>query len=251
MLTFYTNWFSPFARKVALALEYKEIAYEAVDGLARANHQKLRAHNPRGEVPSIVDGEIVVSNSADILVYLDDQYPDRPIFPKDLSNRVKAREIERYVDARIDSIIVDCSLWVWSERPDERPAGMLEAGQKELDVFLNELEQHLADREWYFDAPGVLEFALFPHLTGLSALGFAFDKTKFANVHGWLRRMRHIQFFSDDIRRTVDFMSNVSTDSHERQKIFWRGDRIEWVLANGYHDWFFKEIAEDRVLWPG
>ena len=147
MLTFYTNWFSPFARKVALALEYKEIAYEAVDGLARDNHEKLRARNPRGEVPSIVDGEIVVSNSADILVYLDDQYPDRTIFPGNLADRVRAREIERYVDSRLDSIIVDCSLWVWSERPDERPAGMLEAGQKELDVFLNELEQHLAGRD--------------------------------------------------------------------------------------------------------
>ena len=63
--------------------------------------------------------------------------------------------------------------------------------------------------------------------------------------------MRRIPFFSNDIRRTVDFMSNVSMETHERQKIFWRGDRIEWVLANGYHDWFFREIAEDRVLWPG
>ena len=37
----------------------------------------------------------------------------------------------------------------------------------------------------------------------------------------------------------------------ERRRIFWRGDRIEWLLARGFHPWFFKEIAEDRVLWPG
>jgi hypothetical protein len=23
------------------------------------------------------------------------------------------------------------------------------------------------------------------------------------------------------------------------------------MLARGFHDWFFKEIAEGRVLWPG
>lgn len=31
----------------------------------------------------------------------------------------------------------------------------------------------------------------------------------------------------------------------------WRGDRIEWLLARGYHDWFFNEIKQGRVLWPG
>ena len=36
-----------------------------------------------------------------------------------------------------------------------------------------------------------------------------------------------------------------------RKRIFWRGDRIEWMLSRGFHDWFFKEIAEGRVLWPG
>ena len=42
----------------------------------------------------------------------------------------------------------------------------------------------------------------------------------------------------------------VNKNEHERKKIFWRGDRIEWVLAHGFHEWMAKEIAEDRVLWP-
>ncbi|MGA7880312.1 MAG: hypothetical protein WCD63_05515, partial [Terrimicrobiaceae bacterium] len=28
-------------------------------------------------------------------------------------------------------------------------------------------------------------------------------------------------------------------------------DRIEWILARGFHEWFLKEINEGRVLWPG
>ncbi|HQP20916.1 MAG TPA: glutathione S-transferase N-terminal domain-containing protein, partial [Phenylobacterium sp.] len=59
----YTNGFSPFARKVALALDYKGLDYEAVDGLAHANLEALRRVNPRGEVPTLVDGEVVVANS--------------------------------------------------------------------------------------------------------------------------------------------------------------------------------------------
>jgi hypothetical protein len=37
----------------------------------------------------------------------------------------------------------------------------------------------------------------------------------------------------------------------EKRRIFWRGDRIEWMLARGFHAWFFNEIKEDRVAWPG
>lgn len=43
----------------------------------------------------------------------------------------------------------------------------------------------------------------------------------------------------------------IQGDSHERRKIFWRGDRIEWMLARGFHDWFAGEIAAERVIWPG
>jgi hypothetical protein len=37
----------------------------------------------------------------------------------------------------------------------------------------------------------------------------------------------------------------------ERTKIFWRGDRLEWILARGYHGWLLGEIERGRVLWPG
>jgi len=38
---------------------------------------------------------------------------------------------------------------------------------------------------------------------------------------------------------------------HYARRIGWRGDRIEWMLAHGFHEWFLNEIKEDRVLWPG
>jgi hypothetical protein len=39
MLTFFGNAFSPFSRKVQLALEYKGVDYEMVDGLSRGYHE--------------------------------------------------------------------------------------------------------------------------------------------------------------------------------------------------------------------
>jgi glutathione S-transferase len=81
MLTLYANGFSPFSRKVAMALEYKGRAYETVDALSHANRERLLAVNPRAEVPVLVlvDGDITVVNSSDIVDYLDRRYPERPI----------------------------------------------------------------------------------------------------------------------------------------------------------------------------
>ena len=63
--------------------------------------------------------------------------------------------------------------------------------------------------------------------------------------------MRRDPIFLDDARRTAGFMKSIGTTSEfERTRIFWRGDRIEWLLARGFHDWFFGEIKAGRTLWP-
>src|SRR4029077_4276066 len=71
MIKLYDSAFSPFARKVRIVLEYKGLNYEPVDGLLKSNHAALNAVNGRIEVPALVDDDIVVVNSADIVAYLD------------------------------------------------------------------------------------------------------------------------------------------------------------------------------------
>jgi hypothetical protein len=46
-------------------------------------------------------------------------------------------------------------------------------------------------------------------------------------------------------------MAQMQGNNIEKKRIFWRGDRIEWILARGFHAWFCKEIDEGRVMWPG
>jgi hypothetical protein len=63
----YTSWFSTFARKAALGLELKGLAYEAVDALTREFRPEPQRVNPRVEVPVLLDDGLVVVNSSDIL----------------------------------------------------------------------------------------------------------------------------------------------------------------------------------------
>ena len=177
----YTNWFSPFARKVALALDYKGIAYEAIDGLRHDNHESLKATNSRGEVPALVDGDITIVNSSDILAYIDHAYPEKPIYPSSPAKRVKARAIERLFDTRVDAILVDCSLWLWTERPDVPMIGLKEKAQHDLECIFFEVEALLNHQEPYMFGKELsfADFALWPHMAALKPLGFKLDENKY------------------------------------------------------------------------
>jgi glutathione S-transferase len=254
MLTLFSNGFSPFARKVAMALEYKGLKYETVDGLARSNHERLVAVNPRAEVPVLVDGDITVVNSSDIVAHLDLAYPDRPVFPLDLKARVEARALERLADSRVDAILLDCSIWTWAEREDQPPAGLMEAGQRDLDRIFERIEVTLErfGEPLPFGHLTVAEFAFWPHLAALRAIGFTLDPERFPRLTAWLAAMRRERVCHDDARRTAEFMKALASPEGdlERRKLFWRGDRIEWLLARGYHRWFLGEIEAGRTLWP-
>ncbi len=251
MLTLYGNAFSPFARKVEIILEHKGIEYELVDGLTPENKARLSKVNRRIEVPAIEHDGLIVVNSADIAAYLERVFPAKPIYPADTATWVKARAWERCADTTLDPILVDISYWLWAIRPDQLPEGLLDRARADLDVIYASLDAELQDRDWVCGGLSIADIALFPHLSGTKTLQVPFDEARYPNLVAWYRRCRRTPIFAHDLERTRAFMSNpASFEGVERNKIFWRGDRIEWILASGYHDWFMKEIREDRVLWP-
>ncbi len=250
MLTFYENAFSPFARKVRMVLEHKGIEYEAIDGLSLGNRDQLLGVNGRVEVPTIVHDGIVVVNSADIVAYLERVFPERPVFPADHAGWVKARAWERCADSTIDPILIDISYWTWAIRNDQRPEGLLAAARADMDTIYAALEAAL-EGDFVCGEVSVADMALFPHLSATKLLGVPMDGTRFPKLLAWYKRCRDDALFAGDLSRTKTYLSDPSALDVEREKIFWRGDRIEWVLARGHHEWFMREIEEDRVLWPG
>jgi glutathione S-transferase len=251
MIKLYDSAFSPFARKVRMTLEYKELSYEAVDGLLRSNHEALKAVNGRVEVPALVDGDIVVVNSADIVAYLDHRYPVKCVYPDDPAARVHARAWERVADTFVDPILVDISYWKWAERPDEVPDRLLEAARADLRIVYDALNKELAGRQFVSGPLSIADIALFPHLASAKAMEVEFSAQDHANVGRWFKEMRALPICAADLKRARYYVVTMKDRDIEKRRIFWRGDRIEWMLARGFHAWFFNEIKEDRVAWPG
>lgn len=251
MITLHDNAFSPFARKVRMALEYKGIAFEAVDGLRVDGQAALARVNPRREVPVLVDGDLTVVNSSHILQYLEEAYPQRPLLPAGLAARVRARHWERISDTLLDGILLNVSLWMWAERADTRPPAMEVRARADLESLYGALERELSiGGDYIVGTLSIADLALFPHLRSVRALGFGIQPASHPRLVGWLERMEALPIGRDDVRRLKAFFAARDLSRYERRKIFWRGDRIEWLLAAGFHEWLLQEIREGRVLWP-
>ena len=69
-------------------------------------------------------------------------------------------------------------------------------------------------------------------------------------MDGWLRVMRSHPVFAADAKRTGAFLKTLKQSSHERRRLFWSGDRIEWLLARGFHHWLLGEIEAGRAVFP-
>ena len=78
-----------------------------------------------------------------------------------------------------------------------------------------------------------------------------FSAQEHPNLGRWFREMRTLPICAADLKRARDYVVNLKDRDIEKRRIFWRGDRIEWILARGFHAWFFNEIKEGRVAWPG
>ncbi|HVC36943.1 MAG TPA: glutathione S-transferase family protein [Gammaproteobacteria bacterium] len=74
---------SPFAWRVLLALEIKQLPYQSrLIEFSKKGHKtpEFLKMNPRGKVPTLTDGDYVVYESIAILQYLDRKYPQIPLF---------------------------------------------------------------------------------------------------------------------------------------------------------------------------
>ena len=75
--------------------DYRGGCVEILDGLSHDSDTAAEEHkapeylaiNPRGQLPSLVDGDIVVCESLAALLYLDEAYPEHPLLPSERKER--------------------------------------------------------------------------------------------------------------------------------------------------------------------
>jgi len=105
----YTYFRSSAAYRVRIALNLKGLKYDAVPvHLLRGGGEQLQEDyikmNPSGLVPTFQDDFITLTQSMAILEYLEDEYPQIPLMPKDAAGRARVRELAQIVACDIHPV---------------------------------------------------------------------------------------------------------------------------------------------------
>lgn len=104
MITLYSGPLSLYSRKVEIALREKGLAFERIQVPFNQatgydpKHPEVLALNPRCQVPVLTDGGLVLYDSTLIIDYLDEAYPQPPLYPAGAACRALCRLDELYAD---------------------------------------------------------------------------------------------------------------------------------------------------------
>jgi len=194
---------SPYAWRVQLALEHKAIPYTTHMLSLSAREQRSAAYlalNPRGRVPTLVDGDVVLYESLAILAYLEARSPSPPMFgatPRAVG--VTWRVISEYT-AYLDPAVEAFILPIYFGKAMEHAASIGDA----VRTIADELARYEAmlSRMPYLaaDAPSAADFVVYPAVQSiLRAAGKdaarAFElpfwplPAKHAAIEAWRQRM--------------------------------------------------------------
>jgi glutathione S-transferase len=91
---------SPYAMSVFVALTEKRIPFDikTLDLDAGANNDRGYAKTSLTQrVPTLIDGGFALSESSAIVEYLDEAFPDPPMFPADRQARARVRQVQAWL----------------------------------------------------------------------------------------------------------------------------------------------------------
>ena len=102
----YSYYRSSCSYRVRIALNHKSMPYEYIPvHLVKDGGEQLKAHysliNPKQEVPTLVDNNITLSQSAAIFLYLDRINIEAPLFPKEMPYFERCMELVEIINSGI------------------------------------------------------------------------------------------------------------------------------------------------------
>lgn len=101
-LRLYSMEYCPYAHRARLVLRAKGLPHDVVNiNLMKKPDWYFKIH-PEGKVPAlVVEGKVVVE-SLDIANYLDEKYPDPPLYPEDAQRKASDMELIKKISPLTD-----------------------------------------------------------------------------------------------------------------------------------------------------
>src|SRR6185295_12420805 len=164
-LKIYSGRLSMFGAKVEIAAREKGVEFDLVmvpfdfeRGYAPKHPEVLRI-NPKHQVPVLVDGNVEIFDSTQIFEYLEDRWPEPPLWPRSIAARAEARKLELYSDEVFFPHVI--RLMGLRGNPDPVDAPEWKKARAEIEMHYIWMNQLIRDREYIADQFSYADIAFY------------------------------------------------------------------------------------------
>jgi glutathione S-transferase len=150
--------------RVRWTLQELGVDFEAVTvNLMAGEHRRpeFLAVNPAGKIPVLVDGDIVLSESVAIALYLADKYPEKRLMPDAAADRAQVLRWLLFTTTELEQPLWRMARHSFIYPEEKRLPGDIALARGEFAAMAGVLDRHMTDREFVVgDRVSVADFVL-------------------------------------------------------------------------------------------
>jgi glutathione S-transferase len=207
------SYVSPYVRKVLVVLDLKGLRYEIDPIVPFLGDDRFSQLSPLRRIPVLVDDRVTLTDSTVICEYLEDRYPDPPLFPADAVSRARARWLEEFADTRLGEVLIwrlfnqlVINPFVWGTPTDEQI--LQKTLTDDIPHVLTYLESQVPADGLLFDTLSVADIAIACPFRNAGFARFTIDAERWPKTAAFVARvLGHESFqkfkpFEDKMMRT-------------------------------------------------
>lgn len=192
---------SPFGWRVLLAAELKGVPYVSrrIDNATAAQSSaEYLAINPRGKVPALTHGDVIICESLAMMTYLEQLFPEPPIFGTSPRQAARIMQVCSEFMCYLEPVINRLAAAI--VRNKHLSAAALAARHGTLHNELARLDQSLGLDDWLCRTLSAADLTVYPHCKFLLRLarrpeaasldlGLADFTDRYPPLSAWMRRV--------------------------------------------------------------
>lgn len=170
----------PYCEKTRRALKFKGLEWQSHE-VPPDDRTDVVAASQQEKVPVLVDNGATVPDSTAIFAYLEDTYPEPPLYPANPRTRALAEVLDEFADGPLHDAAHDVMEGVLADAPNAQATATLLR-------YLEALDCMLADGDYLFGEQTLADMSVYAHL-------------RFALLHPDMPKGENLPHFRDWVAR--------------------------------------------------
>jgi glutathione S-transferase len=194
------SYLSPYVRKVLVCLHLKGIAYEIDPIIPFMGDERFSRVSPIRRIPVLIDDRVTLADSTVICEYLDERHPAPALYPRDVTDRARARWLEEFADTRMGEVFiwrlfneVSIKPFLWGEPTDQ--ARLQKTLTEDVPHVLDYLEGELPAEGFLFGDVAVADVAIATFFRNAAFARFTVDAARWPKTAAFVERVLGIEAF--------------------------------------------------------